>query len=411
MKILFICHRVPFPPRVGSKIRPFNIIQHLSRTHEVTVASLARTAAEAEEAAGLAAHCRDLLVETVPFPLDVLRMIARLPTRVPSSMGYFFAPRLKRRIDDLLRTRSFDLVFVHCSSVAQYVDHLRGPIKIIDFCDIDSAKWLAYAATRAFPLSLGYRLEGAKLKHAEVALAAGFDLATCATAAEVDTLRSYGVTAPAEWFPNGVDIAYFTPASAPPEADTLCFLGRMDYYPNQQAMLAFCRDVLPRVRAERPRVRLFIVGAEPSRAIRRLADIPGVAVTGTVADVRPYVHRSMVSIAPLSIARGTQNKILEAMAMGVPVVASAIAARGTDAVPGEHLLVASNPDAFAAAIVSLLADASLRARVAAGGRARVLARLTWPAAMRRLDGLIADCAAAKARGRDRVERGAEPASA
>jgi sugar transferase (PEP-CTERM/EpsH1 system associated) len=411
MKILFLCHRIPFPPRIGSKIRPFNILRHLSRTHEVTVASLARTTEEVEEAAGLAAHCHDYLVETVPFPVDVLRMIARVPTRVPSSMGYFYAPRLKRRIDDLLRARPFDLIFVHCSSVAQYVEDVRGPIKIIDFCDVDSAKWLTYAAIRAFPLSLGYRLEGEKLKRTEVALAGKFDLSTCATRAEVDTLQGYGVTSPTAWFPNGVDVEYFSPSPAPPEADTLCFLGRMDYYPNQQAMVGFCREILPRVRARRPSVRLFIVGAEPSREIRRLADIEGVEVTGTVPDVRPYVHRSTVSIAPLSIARGTQNKILEAMAMGVPVVASAIAARGTDVVPGEHLLVAANPADFAAATVRLLEDASFRNRIAAAGRARVTSQLTWPAAMARLDSLIENCVAARTGRRARAEQTPETATA
>jgi len=153
-------------------------------------------------------------------------------------------------------------------------------------------------------------------------------MCTATTRAEWETLEGYRTGVATDWFPNGVDSTYFTPLAGPYDANTICFVGRMDYYPNQQCMFDFCANVLPLVRARRPEAKLLIVGAEPSRAVKRLGNLPGVTVTGSVADVRPYLGRSALMLAPLNIARGTQNKILEAMASGVPVVASRVAAEG-----------------------------------------------------------------------------------
>jgi sugar transferase (PEP-CTERM/EpsH1 system associated) len=391
VKILYVCHRFPFPPKRGGKIRPFNMIRHLhGQGHEVTVASLVRSHAEAEEGAGLAAHCARYLMEPIGSAAALARMLVRLPTAAPSSMGYFYSPRLARRIRAVAREQPFDLAFVHCSSAAQYVRELPVP-KILDFGDMDSQKWLEYARTRRFPLTLGYRLEGTKLERAEAAFARAFDLCTCTTRAEHDTLAGLGTGVATGWFPNGVDSDYFAPATAPCEPDTVCFVGRMDYYPNQEAMLRFCRETLPLLRARRPGIRLDIVGADPSAAIRGLARLPGVRVTGSVPDVRPHAHRAAVSIAPLAIARGTQNKILESLSMGVPVVTSSAAAGGVDAVPGEHLLVADTPAEQRDAILALLENPALRERFARAGRERMLSHHSWPHSMRRLDALIAGC--------------------
>jgi hypothetical protein len=256
---------------------------------------------------------------------------------------------------------------------------------------MDSQKWLEYARYKPFPLSLGYAWEGHRLSAYERRLARRYDLCTATTRAEWETLESYGTGVASDWFPNGVDSDYFSPSDSSYDADTIAFVGRMDYYPNQQAMFQFCRDTLPILRQRRPGLKLLIVGADPSPKVRRLSEIEGVAVTGSVPDVRQFVRRAALTVAPLSIARGTQNKVLESMAMGVPVVASRAAAGGVDAVAGEHFLVADTVPEQCEAITSLLEDPSRRARFSQAGRARVLSNHAWTQSMQRLDRIIDRC--------------------
>jgi polysaccharide biosynthesis protein PslH len=391
MKILYVCHRFPFPPSRGGKIRPFNMIKHLSRNHEVVVASLVRSPAEAEAGRGLAQHCSDFMMGKVTATAAWARMFAYLPTMTPSSMGYFYSPDLARQIDQRIKRERFDLIFVHCSSVAPYVSEVKGIPKVLDFGDMDSQKWLIYREFKPFPLSVGYWLEGCKMEAAEKSLARQFDLCTCTTLAELETLRQFDVPTRSDWFPNGVDCDFFCPSSVAYDPDAISFVGRMDYFPNQQAMLFFCDQVFPRIREKRPAATLTIIGAEPSSEIQRLATRDGVAVTGTVPDVRDYVRRSAVSIAPLKIARGTQNKIIECMAMGVPVVTSPEAAGGVDAVAGEHILVARSPQDYAETLLALMNDPAARQRFAAAGRQRVEIRHNWANSMAKLDGIIEGC--------------------
>jgi hypothetical protein len=393
VRILYVCHRFPYPPKRGGKIRPFNMIRHLAQSHEVVVCSLARSAQEAEEAKGIAPYCAEFHVATVDDRVQTLRMIATLPTPITASASYFHSTRLARTIRRLLRERRFDLIFVHCSSVAHYVAHVRDVPKILDFGDMDSQKWFEYANYKPFPLSLGYRWEGWRLQAEEKRLARRFDFCTATTRAEWETLKSYGVDTPSDWFPNGVDAQAFAPSAEPYDPETICFIGRMDYYPNQQGMFWFCEHVLPLLRERRPNVKLAIVGADPSPSVRKLGELPGVTVTGSVPQVQPYVTRSALTVAPLAIARGTQNKILEAMAMGVPVVSSRVAAGGVDAIAGEHLLVAETPEQYRDAILRLLDDPAERARLAAAGRARVLSHHAWGSSMKRLDAIIDKCLA------------------
>lgn len=389
MNVLFLCHRLPFPPKRGGKIRPFNIIKHFSEAgHKVTVGSLARSDEEAAEGRDLADYCEKVLVGQISRVGAVSQMVARLPTPAPSSMGYFYSRSLHKQVRSEAYNTQFDVVFVHCSSAAQYARHISGASMIIDFGDMDSQKWLDYSRFRRFPLSIGYRLEGIKLSAAEKRLARSFDLATCTTRAELETLENFNVARSTGWFPNGVDASYFTPLDDGYDPDLICFVGRMDYYPNQQGMLEFCEKVLPKLQSRRPGTRLLIVGAEPSRKIWNLASLPGVSVTGTVPDVRDHIRGAALTVAPLAIARGTQNKILESMALGVPVVSSKIAASGVDAESEEHLLTATSSDDYVSAILRLLTDPIERSRIAKAGRARILARHDWAHSMRTLDGLL-----------------------
>lgn len=389
MRILLLCHRSPFPPNSGAKVRPFHMIRHFNAAgHDVTVCSLARSPIESKEGEGIGSYCSRFELAPVRNPVQVARMVLRLPSSTPSSMAFFFSRDLKRRVNSLLSESKFDLILVHCSSVAQYVEDVQGIPKILDFCDMDSQKWVEIADYKPFPLSLGYRLEGRKLAESERRLAAKFDLCTVATPAEKRTLEALGSARVADWFPNGVDGEYFRPDGGDYDPDMLTFIGRMDYYPNEECMTDFCHKTLPLIRQRRPQVKMQIVGADPTIAVRKLGELPGVTVTGSVPDVRPYVCRSAATVAPLNIARGTQNKILEAMAMGVPVVTSSIGAGGVDAEPETHFLVADGSEAVTDACLRLLNDRAERSRLAVAGRARVLSNHTWSASMERLDEII-----------------------
>lgn len=394
MDILYLSHRFPYPPQNGGKIRSFNMIRHLhEQGHRVTVCSPVRSETEARQGAGMAAFCTAYETALVNDTVQTMRMVGNLALTTPSSMGFFHSSRLRRRVRELLAQRRWDLIVVHCSSVAPYVEHVRDVPKILDFCDMDSQKWLEFADYKPFPLSLGYRLEGRKMAAAERRLARRFDLSTVTTYAEWQTLRDFGAGAATDWFPMGVDAEYFCPDGEGYDADTISFIGRMDYYPNIECMVRFCAQTWPLLKARRPALKLLIVGADPTPEARRLGELPGVTVTGSVPDVRPFVRRSALMVAPLKIARGTQNKILEAMAMGVPVVTSSVAVGGVDAQAPAHLLVADTPEQTRDAILAVLERPEERERLSRAGRERVLSNHSWAQAMQRFDRMMESCIA------------------
>ncbi|GAB4391141.1 MAG: TIGR03087 family PEP-CTERM/XrtA system glycosyltransferase [Kiloniellaceae bacterium] len=396
MRILFLCHRFPYPPNSGANIRSFNMIRHLSREHEVVVASMTRSDAEREAIPEMEQRCAGVISAPIGKSAAWARTLLALPTPKPSSFGYFTAPELMRRLRAVAREQTFDLLVAHSSSVGPYAAPFAGVPKIMDFCDMDSQKWLAYRHHMGFPRSLGYWLEGVKLTRVERDLARFFDCSTCATAAEVESLQEIAPGAVGDWFPNGVDLEFFQPQAEAYDPDQVCFVGRMDYFPNVQAMTDFVEKVFPLIRAQRPSAKLAIVGASPTAEARALGEAEGVTVTGSVPDVRPYFAGSACSVAPLIVARGTQNKILESLAMGVPSVSSVLAARGLDAVPGEHLLAAEGPEATAAAVLRLMTDAGERRRLAEAGRARMESHHSWASAMARFDRIVERTVAAGA---------------
>ena len=390
MKILFLCHRLPYPPKRGGKIRPFNMIRHLARGHEVTVATLARTAAEEAEGRDLAQYCHELYVARIPAVAGWGRFALHGLTGYPSTFGYFYSPTLASTVSQLLATKSFDAILVHCSSMGPYVAGHRGCRRIIDYGDADSEKWLEYSRTAPWPLSVAFRFEGWKVRNYERWLGAQFDGCAVNAARERDVLQAY-VRPPIHVIPNGVDLEYFQPRRGLARAHgprRLIFTGNMSYRPNVDAVRHCVSDILPRVRQEIPDVELYIVGMDPTPSVRKLADGNRVVVTGRVDDVRPYFDEAAVAVVPLRVARGLQNKVLEAMAMGVAVVASDAACQGISAVPDRDLLVAESPEAFSRAVVRLLRDAALRERYAAAGRTCVEENHNWSTVLPRLEELV-----------------------
>jgi len=388
MRILFVCHRLPYPPNRGGKIRPFNFIRHLNKKREVVVASLAHTPEEFSEGAPLKEYCCEVIAEVVPEAVRWRRAFLALASAKPSSVAYFWSPRLARRIHQAAAQKPFDAVFVHCAFMGPYVEELSAGLRVLDFGDLDSGKWFDYARHRSFPLSWGYGMEARKLRRYERHLAQIFDRYVVTTRGELEEYKSLEGPKPATVIPNGVETSYFHRRAADPNSKLLVFLGRMDYYPNAEGVLYFTRDIFPLVRRAMPDAELRIVGSNPSAQIRNLARTPGITVTGHVPDVRSHVEAAAVSIVPLRIARGTQNKILECMAMGIPVVSTAQAAKGIQATAGQHLLVADTPQEFADQVLALLRDPTLRKQLADAAHEKVLAAQAWPNSLRILDRVL-----------------------
>jgi sugar transferase (PEP-CTERM/EpsH1 system associated) len=389
--LLFLAHRMPYPPDKGEKIRAWNVFLHLARTHRMHLGCFVDDPADAAHLPALAAHCADLAAIPIERRRQTLRALARVRPGRPLTFGYFDDARLRRWVGGKL-AGGIDRVFVHCSAVAPYVIAAPGVRSVLDMVDVDSAKYAAYAARARGPLRLLWAREARTLLAFERRAAAAFSRTLFVSAAEA---RLFATLAPeAEgrigWFSNGVDFSYFSPATPgatpyPPGGPVAVFTGTMDYRPNIDAVAWFARAVLPLLRPRVPGLRFAIIGANPAAEVRRLAG-PEVLVSGRVADVRPYLAHAAVAVAPLRIARGIQNKVLEAMAMARPVVASPEAAEGLRVIPGREVLLAAEPAAFAEAVGAVLAGR--HPGLGAAARAAVEERYAWSATLAGLEALL-----------------------
>ncbi len=393
-----LAHRIPYPPHTGDKVRAYHVARHLARSHELTLAFLVDDRADL---AGVS-ELRDLggRVEyaRVWKPWGILKGLAALAAGHPLSLRYFASSRLRARLARQLT--EYDVVYASSTPMAQYVRGLGIPM-VMDFVDVDSDKWTQYAQHSAPPRRWLYRAEGRRLRQCEAEIARWAAVCLLATSAEEALLRSFAPWARTAVVPNGIDLAYHTPVTEESAPPSILFTGAMDYLPNVDAVQHFCADILPRIHRTIPDARFWIVGLNPSAEVRRLGALPGVVVTGAVPDVRPYYARAAVCVAPLRIGRGVQNKVIQGMAMGLPVVASALAGRGIDAQPGRHFYLEDDAAAFAQRVAELLRDPSERKATGRRARAFVEANHAWESSLRRIDGLL----------RDLVDRPAAPAAA
>jgi sugar transferase (PEP-CTERM/EpsH1 system associated) len=321
-----------------------------------------------------------------------VRSLMGLLRQEPLTLSYYRDAAMEGWARGLVDSRSVDCVLVFSSSMAQYASAFQGRL-LVDFVDVDSAKWSDYAAARPWPLSWLYRREGRTLLAYERAVAARAARSFFATEKEAGIFRGLAPESSGrvDALCNGVDARYFSPQPArasPFEADEipLVFTGAMDYWPNIDAVCWFAREMLPALRRSWPALRLHIVGRSPAPAVRALAsDSDSVQVSGTVPDVRPYLQHAAVVVAPLRLARGIQNKVLEAMAMARPVVAASVCVEAIDARAGEHLVAAAEPADYVREIDALLRAPQVAQALGRAGRARVLDAYGWEAQLRPLD--------------------------
>jgi sugar transferase (PEP-CTERM/EpsH1 system associated) len=318
-----------------------------------------------------------------------LRALKALIGGDPLSVAALNAPELHAAIRRKFVELAPDLIIVYSCNMAQFAEHFPQVPRIMQFGDLDSLKWRQYAGRSRIPLGWVYALEEKRLLAYEKHIAHSFAHALVHTAAEKRDFQRLISGVPVSLVGNGVDLAYFRSAGAVKQPGSIVFTGVMDYRPNVDAVVWFCQQILPVVRAVVPKAHFTICGRRPVRAVRRLARLAGVTVTGSVPDTRPYLDRAEAFVAPLRIARGVQNKLLEALSMGLPCVTSTAARNGTAVPDGEGIVATDDPQQFAAHVIDLLQDANWRAEMGRRARAVTEANYRWEVQMARLDQVIA----------------------
>jgi len=391
--LLYLTHRIPYPPNKGDKIRSYHLLKFLSERYRVYLG----TFIDAEEDWQYVENVKKLCVDTCLVRLDPkmakLRCFEGFITDKPLTLPYYYDNTLKKWIDNTLETQSITKVVAFSAAMAQYVPNIDHVKRVIDFVDIDSDKWKQYAQSKSWPLSWVYQRESALLFDYEKQIAREFDTSTFVSLKEADLFKKMAsdVSGKVDYFNNGVDVDFFSPGHSFPnpyssDERVLVFTGAMDYWANVDAVEWFAQSVFPLICSKIADVRFYIVGSNPTREVLALGELRGVTVTGKVDDVRPYLKFSSVAIAPLRIARGIQNKVLEAMAMEKTVVASPQAVEGIQVKNEEELYVADGCQAFVDRIVDLVENGSSTVSIAA--RERILADYTWQASLARLDHLL-----------------------
>lgn len=390
MNILFLSQRVPYPPNKGDKLRSFNEIKFLSQRHDISLVCLADNDQDLQYEGELKQYCHSVDIVFRPIFRAKLRSLFYLLSTVPLTLPYFYSKKLRSIVHQRLQERRYDLIFVYCSSMAQYVDHIRDIPKVIDFVDVDSEKWAQYVRHTRFPATYVYRAESKRLRKYEKCIAETFQHCFFVSEKEVEDFRSLVSPCPTITpILNGVDCDFFRPSPEPYDSTSLVFTGAMDYFANVKAILYFSNEILPFIQKAVPDVKLYVIGSNPSADILKLGENhPNIIVTGYVDRVQPYVSKSAVFVAPMRIARGVQNKILEAMAMGVSVVTTSLGFEGITAGPGKDIFVEDQPDRFAQQVIQLMTDPELRKKISANARRTIEEQYDWEKNLEELEHIL-----------------------
>ncbi|MCQ9377364.1 TIGR03087 family PEP-CTERM/XrtA system glycosyltransferase [Methyloversatilis sp. XJ19-49] len=392
--LLFLAHRLPFPPNKGDKIRSYHLLKHLARRYEIHAGTFVDDEADLPHVTTLATTCAQLHTEQIHPRTRKLASLRALATGESLSVAYYRSAAMQRWVDDTIARHDIRKVVVFCSTMAQYLDGHPQLRRIVDLVDVDSEKWSEYAARHRWPMSWLYRREARTLLQYETRVVDASNMSLLVTPAEVALFESLApalrgrVTA----VPNGVDVDFFHPSQVganpyPASGQAIVFTGAMDYWPNIDAASWFATDVMPLILAVQPSARFYIVGMNPAAEVRDLERLGHVTVTGRVDDVRPWVAHAACAVAPLRVARGIQNKVLEAMAMARPVVVSTTCAGSLDAEAGTDFAVASDACSFAEAVLSLF-DPAHADTVGSSARARIEQVYRWDSALSALDACL-----------------------
>lgn len=380
-KILYLVHRVPFPPDKGDRIRNYHILKFISGFADVDLACLADERVDPRASGIFSDLCLRWKVCRLPPLRRRMAVAGSIAMGRTMSEGAFQSIEMARTLADWAMSSRYDRIMVSSSAMVQYLDTpgLNATPAVVDLIDVDSEKWFSYARSSRPPLNWLYALEGRRLRRVERDLKPTVTSIVVVSDDEASLYRRVCKDTSVHAVGNGVDTQYFagdrpSGSDSPPSC---IFVGAMDYPPNIDAAIWFTQNVWVDVRRQFHDARLFIVGREPARLVRNLTAVPGVDVTGTVPDVRPWYSKATVAIAPLRIARGIQNKVLESMAMRLPTIVSPQALCGLGARADDEVLVAESAEEWKCAVSRLFQDDVLRSRIGNGGRAYVENKHSW----------------------------------
>ena len=394
--ILFLAHRIPYPPNKGDKLRAYQVLNHWTKHHKVFLGCFIDNPDDLRHRDLLRERCAGAYFARLHPERAAMRAFSTFLTQGPMCVRYYRDRGLAAWISRIMASERPERVFVFSSAMGQYVlEASRSSRVLVDFVDVDSEKWAAYAAIKRFPARQIYRREARELLRFDRRLAARADASIFVSEPEAELFRSRAPEVCAKVFAiaNGIDSTYFSPQNAGSKpnfkgAPTFVFTGQMDYWPNVDAVVWFSDTVLPALRERFPGASFYIVGAHPSATVRALSLRPGIVVTGQVPDIRPYVGHADVVVAPLRIGRGIQNKVLEGMAMARPVIVTPQALEGIDALPDHHVLLARDSDEFVHHAERAM-DPVFAKKVGLAARKRVLQSYKWADSLAKYDRLLA----------------------
>lgn len=381
--LLYLTHRIPYPPNKGDKIRSYHLLKYLAQHYHIHLGTFIDDPHDWQYVDTVNKLCRETHFSTLNPRMARLRSLSALIMNRPLTLDYYRDNGLHEWVKQVIHTQSIKHVLIFSSAMAQYITSIQQARCVIDFVDIDSDKWHQYATRKSWPMSWLYRRESRSLLHYERQVAHDYDASLFVSKTEADLFKQLAPESieKISHFNNGVDSDYFSPERTypdpyPSDISAIVFTGAMDYWPNVDAVRWFAEEVFPVVLANHPHARFYIVGSRPVAAVQELAQLSGIVITGAVADVRPYLAHSKLAVAPLRIARGIQNKVLEAMSMANTVIASPQAAEGILAVSGKELYIASDRKEFSNIIISLLSN-NAEHHIGETARARILADYKW----------------------------------
>ncbi len=393
--ILYLVHRLPYPPNKGDKVRSYHLLRHLQKRHRVFLGTFVDHPDDEAQVATLAGLCPDLHVERLNPSLAKLKSLSGLLQGEALSLAFYRSSGMQRWVREVAAAQPLQACVVFSSAMAQYAQPLLpGVPMLVDFVDVDSAKWTAYVSQHRWPMSWVYAREGRELLAYERAVTAQSQQAFFVTPNEVAlfTQAAPECRAKVASLCNGVDAEFFAPDPALPSpfagsTRAIVFTGAMDYWPNVDAAVWFATEVLPALRQRQPDLTFYIVGRDPAPKVLALA-CAHVVVTRTVPEVRPYLQHAAVVVAPLRVARGIQNKILEAMAMAQPVVTVSSCAEAIGASRDEGLIRADTTEDFANVVENMMAAPSTGRYLGEQARRHVLEHFSWDAHLSGIDRFI-----------------------